>query len=240
MGSSASKAARTAAAGAAKRQYPTRVPPTSSPITNPPGATSSAPAPSQAQAHAAETAARINPSGPHVHPQLYASNSRDPSTFSPPGQSLANDVAITADGFDPQLAASLRKLGPVQTAPTYSATSTAPPTSPDEAAPEPSAFSHSPVVPSPGTNPALLVLEARRRLADRAEAEAEQVGRRGFTGRAFVDVMTIRRALALRDERGMSERRIEETLSLKRGTMGKLGAKGVLRDAGEGIGSELG
>lgn len=89
-------------------------------------------------------------------------------------------------------------------------------------------------------NPALLVLEARRRLAEQAETEAEQVGRRGFKGREFVDVMTLRRALALRDERGMSTEQIEDTLQLRRGTMAKLGPKGVVGDASGSLANAVG
>jgi hypothetical protein len=89
-------------------------------------------------------------------------------------------------------------------------------------------------------NPALLVLEARKTIAERAEREAERIGKRGFEGREFVDVMTIRRALALRDERGMAEAEIERELDLKRGTMQRLGGRGVVGDAGEGMASAFG
>lgn len=96
MGSSSSKASRTA--GAAARQYPKRVPPTSQPTTN---ATQPPPPPAPDQQP-----------GPTVRPQPHAAGSRSEE--------------INLDASDPDFARSLRSLGAVQPNPTMSPTSVFP------------------------------------------------------------------------------------------------------------------
>ena len=70
------------------------------------------------------------------------------------------------------------------------------------------------------------LLTARYRLAEEAEREFSEIGRRGAAGRRFLDVVTLRQVLVLRDERGMSAGEIEEALGLKKGVVGMLGGKG--------------
>ena len=77
-------------------------------------------------------------------------------------------------------------------------------------------------------------MEARTRLAQAAEAEFMEIGRRGFQGREFLDVTLIRSALNLRDERDMSEEQVEKQLGLKKGVLKKLGRPGIVRDASVG------
>lgn len=48
------------------------------------------------------------------------------------------------------------------------------------------------------------------------------------TGREYLDVLTIRQAIAMRDSRGVPEREIERVLRLKDGVMSRLGGKGVV------------
>ena len=84
------------------------------------------------------------------------------------------------------------------------------------------------MVPDPRTNPALVVLDARSKIADAAEKEFMENGRRGFEGRSFLDTGTIRKILALRDERGLGAAEIEKTLELKTGVVASLGLKGVV------------
>lgn len=88
------------------------------------------------------------------------------------------------------------------------------------------------MAPDARDNPAISVLTARQRLAGDAEHEFAQVGRRGAAGRRFLDVVTLRQVLLMRDERNMPAGRIEEELGLAKGVLAKLGRKGVV-----GIGS---
>lgn len=86
-----------------------------------------------------------------------------------------------------------------------------------------------PVFPSRSTpqNAAVGLLEARERLAAEAEEEFVNVGRKGATGRQFLDVYTIRQVLQIRDK-GVSNKEIEGKLGLKAGTVGVLGKKDVV------------
>jgi hypothetical protein len=89
-------------------------------------------------------------------------------------------------------------------------------------APPPSAF------PSPRDNPALRVLEARQRIQDEADRELEQMGRRGFEGRKYIDVGLIQLAL-MRKRHGEPDAKAEEALGLKRGRLAVLG-KGIIAE----------
>lgn len=57
----------------------------------------------------------------------------------------------------------------------------------------------------------------------------DEIGKKGFEGRKFVDVGSIRDALSLR-ESGLSEGEIEKRLGLKRGSVKKLGPSGVVEN----------
>lgn len=129
-----------------------------------------------------------------------------------------NKHAINRETFDPQFGAALRSLGPVQPSPTQSNSSTVQ-----------SQLIHNndlggdqPIFPDPKNNPALIVLEARRRFGQEAEAEVEQYGRKGFKGRRFLDVTVIRQILVMRDAQGKSDIEIEEALELYPGVVSKL------------------
>lgn len=82
-------------------------------------------------------------------------------------------------------------------------------------APPPSAF------PDPRNNPVLRVLEARQRIADEAEDELRDVGRRGFAGRKYADAGLIQLAL-MRRAKGEPDSRIEEALGIKKGRLSVL------------------
>ena len=58
-------------------------------------------------------------------------------------------------------------------------------------------------------------------------------GRRGHGGREFLDVLTIRQMMVLRDERGKSAAEIEKALGLKPGSVERLGPKEVVQLARE-------
>ena len=207
MGSAGSKAARTAA-GSAKRQFPTRIP------QQPP--TSKKPSP-----------------GPTVHPRPQASTTRNDGATSRVytyKHCSPHPIAINADSIDPHLAASLRKIGPVQPSPTFSNTSTAHETAPQSTT--------QPIFPSPSSNPALKRLSARSKLTEQAETEFAGLGRSGFQGKSFLDVMIVRQILVMRDEKHMSATVIEKELGLKKGVVARLGPKGVVGEAGGSSGAD--
>lgn len=168
----------------------------------------------QAQRAAREYPTRPSPSyptppstGPHVHPSPTASATRTPD--------------VDLDARDPDFASRLSRLGPVRhPAPTYSPSSTsAPPAAP------------SGMYPDARANPAIATLAARERIAGAVEREKLARGRPGWAGRRFVDVQSVRRALAMRDERGMSEAEVEREMGLREGTMARWGGRGVVEAA---------
>lgn len=129
------------------------------------------------------------------------------------------------DARDPGLAARLNSIGAVQPNPHYSPSSisnldphrtrSADVPADMMQAPE-SAFA------SLRDNPALRVLEARQRIQDEAEHELEQIGRKGFQGRKYLDAATIQLAM-MRKKRGESDARVEEAYNIKKGRLAVLG-----------------
>lgn len=73
-----------------------------------------------------------------------------------------------------------------------------------------------------------MVLEARSNLQQAADAEFERVGKSSQGGRQFLDVWMIRQILLQRDVQGRSPEEIERKMGLKKGVVGRLGAKGVV------------
>ncbi|KAE8348706.1 hypothetical protein BDV28DRAFT_142925 [Aspergillus coremiiformis] len=172
------------------------------------------------------------PPTPSTAPSPQTTRKPETKTRTPPGPtyhskeqpSLTKSNAIDLDGRDPDFAASLRNIGPVSPAPTRSNTSTfASSAQRDD--------STQTVFPR-ASNPALLVITARQKIAKMAELETGSVGRRGFTGREFMDALTIRQALSMRDRQGMPAGEIERLLGLKKGVMDRLGKKGVVSEVG--------
>ena len=74
-----------------------------------------------------------------------------------------------------------------------------------------------------------MVLRARERLQQEAEAEFAKTGREDG-GKRFLDVSTIRQVIVLRDDKKMGEEQIEKTLGLAKGVVRDLGPKGVVGD----------
>lgn len=74
------------------------------------------------------------------------------------------------------------------------------------------------------------MLDARARLQARAEEESEALAKRGkgFVGREFLDVWTIRQVLFERDVKGRSGGEIERKMGLREGLVARLGGGGVL------------
>lgn len=64
-------------------------------------------------------------------------------------------------------------------------------------------------------------------MAEEAEREFARLGK-GGEGRQFLDVVTIRKVLELRDEKRIDADEIERRLELKRGVVGRLGRSGVV------------
>ncbi|KAG0645472.1 hypothetical protein D0Z07_8599 [Hyphodiscus hymeniophilus] len=211
MGSSASKTASSAAKTSIRttpRKYPTRPPPPSS----------------RTNARPAEPAAE-DTVGPTVHPS--------------PKAAAADTRDNKLDSQDPDLglAARLSQLGPVQPNPTQSNSSTfnatdAPSQSSSQFQPSASTPSQS-IFPNAKQNPAVSLLTARYRLAEEAEQEFANVGRKSSPGRQFLDVITIRQILVLRDEMGANAAEIERQMGLKEGVVARLGRRGVV-SASEG------
>ena len=168
------------------------------------------------------------PPGPTVYPkQPHANSVRDDSKL-PTLRYLVNyspEKAINRDAADPDFARSIRSLGPVTPSPTFSNSSVF-----NSAQQNTSGYPQPQMFPSTATNPALQILDARNRLTDAAEAEFSEMGRRGFQGKEFLDVVLIRQALMMRDEKGMTNTAIEKTLGLKNGVVARLGRKGTVGD----------
>lgn len=127
-------------------------------------------------------------------------------------ETIANDSpAIDLDGRDPDFAASLRSIGPVNPSPTFSNSSTF-----NLPGSKQIVFPHA-------SNPALLVVTARQRLTEAAEREAEYFGYANHPGRSFLDALTIQQVLTMRDRQGMRRGDIERFLGLKKGVLERLG-----------------
>ncbi|RDW81356.1 uncharacterized protein DSM5745_04913 [Aspergillus mulundensis] len=211
MGGAASKPARSAAQAASRRTYPKQPSaPSPSPASRPP-AQRSPPPPSPASRQ------------PKFESQPQSSAQGVGLTYHSKEQaSTEKSSAIDLDGRDPHFAASLRSIGPVTPHPTLSHSSTF-----NQSQNQPAAQASPSVFPSPSTNPALLVVTSRQRIAAEAEGEAEDYGKGAFEGRRYLDAFTIRQALAMRDRQGLPADEIERVLRLKSGVVGRMGGKGV-------------
>jgi hypothetical protein len=199
MGASSSKIAKTASSSA--RRYP---------------ATSSIPR--SANQPPPRSSSESRP-GPTVHPKPSASTSRDQH--------------IELDARDPDFGSRLSQLGPVQPAPTYSNSSTFAPTPQVVKSSSSSKSTSSPssghqVFPSASSNPALLIVQARDRLAKVFEEESESLGRGSFKGRTLISAAEIKNLLSMRDDARRPPGEIERQLRLRPGVVGKLGQPGVV------------
>ncbi|OGE58330.1 hypothetical protein PENARI_c001G05888 [Penicillium arizonense] len=204
MGSAASKPAKSAASAAARRQYPKKAAPPPTGQRKAPQEAKAAPTPKPATAAPNLEYTPSTPRTPNASSQGPTYHSKEPA-------SNVKSDAIDMDGRDPDFAASLRSIGPVNPVPTYSNSSTV-----SRPGPMQTIFPQS-------SNPALLVINARQRLNKLAEEEAESFGVAGHPGRQFLDALTIQQVLTMRDKQGMSRRQIEKFLGLKNGVVDRLG-----------------
>ncbi|KAM5434397.1 hypothetical protein McanMca71_007999 [Microsporum canis] len=138
--------------------------------------------------------------------------------------SATRSEAIDLDARDPDFDASLRSIGPVTPTPTLSRSSTF------NQARERNASLPGVMRQEDVTNPSLLTLLSRTRISAEAEADMESLGRRNHEGRRFVDVVSLKQIISMRDEQGVSEDMIEKQFGLKKGVLGALGPKGVVAD----------
>ncbi|WEW59524.1 hypothetical protein PRK78_004998 [Emydomyces testavorans] len=129
--------------------------------------------------------------------------------------------AIDLDARDPHFATSLRSIGPVLPNPTLSHSSTFNHPHPH---PPPSSATSAPS----SSNPAIQILSARSNLAKFAQHELESFGKQSHAGRQFLDVVTIKQILAMRDREGIRPEEIERHFRLKAGVVERLGAKGIV------------
>lgn len=141
-------------------------------------------------------------------------------------------AAVLNDGRDPAFASRLSSLGAVQPNPHYSPSSLSqfdPARNVSPSLPSDTMMNALPqsAFPDPRNNPVLRVLEARQRIAEAAEEELRDVGRKGFKGRTYVDAGLVTLAL-MRRERGEPVERIEESLGIRKGRLGVLGEEGVV------------
>lgn len=142
-------------------------------------------------------------------------------------------IAISFDASDPDIGLNsrLRELGPVVPSPTLSNSSTFNRASAQDPITSSGNFVPSASTPSqsiyPATNnPAVSLLTARYRIAEEAEKEFENIGKKGFQGRKYLDVATIRTVLVYRAE-GVPDAEIEQRLELRSGVVGNLGGRVV-------------
>ncbi|KAL1875314.1 hypothetical protein VTK73DRAFT_10151 [Phialemonium thermophilum] len=161
------------------------------------------------------------PTGPPPPPA--APGVRGTDRLSQAKASYTKDEAIRADSINPgddpsefmnpAFSARLKQMGVAQPNPTFSPSSTASPS----------------LHPNPAQNVTLGVLDARRRLQDRADRELDTLSRRGDSGggREFLDACTLRTVLAMR-QRGEAAGDIEAQLRLKPGVVQRLGPPGVV------------
>ncbi|WPG98879.1 Hypothetical protein R9X50_00167900 [Acrodontium crateriforme] len=183
---------------------------------------------------AAGSAARQYPTRPPLS-STYAATSNPAARAPPPRPSPAKpsvqaqasesrSEAINLDASDPDFARSLRSIGPVQPNLTLS---------PSSAFGVNAGNSSQLRGPDVRKNPAIMMLEARARLQDEADKEALDAGSKGHGGRQFLDILTIRRMLVMRDLNGDSPEDIEKSMGLKKGVVDRLGIKGVIELANE-------
>lgn len=204
MGAGASKQAGKAAAAAGRRQYP------SSPsVLN--SATSTSNAPSYTNS---PTSTNSPPSSARVHPKL---------ADAPPTD--AKDHHVELDARDPDFGSALRKLGPAIPV--------------EKAAPHQSAFPTSSQPPlgqqgknifpssSPSSNPSLMIVQARERIAKKFEEETDSLGRPSFPGRTLISAKDLKEVLRLRDQAGIPVQEIEKQMRLQPGVLTRLARPGV-------------
>ncbi len=138
----------------------------------------------------------------------------------PPASERAEHVEL--DARDPQFGSALRQLGAARSITERKPNEEYFPTSSQPMHSGPNIF------PSQMDNPAVMLVQARRRIARQVEEELENQGRPSFKGRTLVSAQEIRQALSLRDEGGKETQEVEKQMRLRPGILEQLAAKGVV------------
>jgi hypothetical protein len=170
-----------------------------------PNLVNSSPAPS-----AASPAVKSAPAAP-VKPSVETA---------PPSDGRSEHIEL--DARDPQFGSALRQVGAARPITERKPNEDYFPTSSQPMHSGPNIF------PSQPQNPAMLLVQARRRLAQQVESELEDQGRPSFAGRTLISAQEIRQALTSRDDAGRSSQEVEKQLRLKPGILDQLVAKGVV------------
>ncbi|KAJ9606150.1 hypothetical protein H2200_009111 [Cladophialophora chaetospira] len=138
----------------------------------------------------------------------------------PPSDHQAEHVEL--DARDPQFGSALRQVGAAR-----SITERKPN---DDYFPTSSQPMHSGqnIFPSQANNPAVMLVQARQRIARQFEEEMENQGRPSFAGRTLMSAQELRQALNLRDEGGRVTQEVETQMRMKPGILDQLVAKGVI------------
>ncbi|OAP55081.1 hypothetical protein AYL99_10781 [Fonsecaea erecta] len=149
-----------------------------------------------------------------------AAEVRPSPAVAPPAGEKSEHVEL--DARDPQFGSALRRVGAARPVTERK---------PDEDTfPTSSQPMHSGqnIFPSDANNPAMMLVQARKRTAAQWESDLETQGRPNFGGRTLLSVKDIKEALTLRDELGKSPQEIERQMRLKPGVLDQLVAKGVV------------
>ena len=155
----------------------------------------------------------------HVKPTTAASV-RSGVTQAPPSEQKAEHVEF--DARDPQFDSALKRLGAARPIKERKPN--------EEYFPTSSQPMHSGqnIFPSQVNNPAVLLVQARQRIAQQWESELENQGRPSFAGRTLMSAQEIRQGLTSRDEVGRSSQEVEKQMRLKPGVLDQLVPKGVV------------
>ncbi|KIW26420.1 uncharacterized protein PV07_09516 [Cladophialophora immunda] len=138
----------------------------------------------------------------------------------PPAGEKSDHVEL--DARDPQFGSALRRVGAARPVTERR---------PDEDTfPTSSQPMHSGqnIFPSDANNPAMMLVQSRKRIAAQWDSDLENQGRPSFGGRTLLSVKDIKEALTLRDELGKSPQEVERQMRLKPGVLDQLLAKGVV------------
>ncbi|KAH7412459.1 hypothetical protein BKA64DRAFT_329252 [Cadophora sp. MPI-SDFR-AT-0126] len=246
MGSSASKASKVAsklpsAATNTARKYPTRTPPAAATANAQTRRSKAAPegrlggvAQAEREGRRQDEAANtidpdsdLNPD-PALNARLKTLGPVQPNPTHSPSSTFHSHSQTTSSFADPTLSATQFQpsaSNPLQTI----FPSSSPPPGTSNTSSSAGSSSNTRERERLGSNPAVSLLTARYRLAGEAENEFARTGKStAAEGRQFLDVLTLRQILVLRDEKGVEAGEIERRLGLKRGVVGRLGRRGVV------------
>ena len=145
---------------------------------------------------------------------------RPPVAAAPPTSEKVEHVEL--DARDPDFGSALRQLGAARSITERKPNEEYFPTSSQPMHSGPNIF------PSQKDNPAVMLVQARRRIARQVEEELEDQGRPSFKGRTLVSAQEIRQALSLRDEGGKDAQEVEKQMRMRPGILEQLVGKGVV------------